>query len=160
MDEFCGKIKAAKDVQHDPDFCVVARTESFIAGWGLEEALKRADAYYRAGADAILVHSKISTADQVLAFMAEWRNDCPIVVVPTTYYSVPTDSLADAGISLAIWANHLLRASITAMQETAAILHREQRLLPIEDEIASVKEIFRLQNAAELKVAERQYLPK
>lgn len=90
VDEFCGKIKAAKDVQQDPDFCVVARTESFIAGRGLTEALKRAEAYYRAGADAILVHSKISTADEVLAFMTEWRNTCPIVVVPTTYYSAST----------------------------------------------------------------------
>jgi phosphoenolpyruvate phosphomutase len=68
IDEFSGKIKAAKDTQQDPDFCVVARIEAFIAGQGLAEALRRAEAYYRAGADAILVHSKRSTPDQVLAF--------------------------------------------------------------------------------------------
>jgi phosphoenolpyruvate phosphomutase len=159
VDEFCGKIKAAKDIQQDPDFCVVARTESFIVGSGLAEALRRAEAYYRAGADAILVHSKISTADEVLAFMREWQDTCPVVVVPTTYYSTPAHELADAGISMSIWANHLLRASIAVMQKTADRLFRERSLLSTESKIVAVKEIFRLQNADELKIAEQQYLP-
>ncbi len=60
MDEFCGKIKAGKDAQRDDDFVIVARVEALIAGWGLDEALKRAEAYRRAGADAILIHSKQS----------------------------------------------------------------------------------------------------
>jgi len=159
INEFCGKIRAAKDSQMNPDFCVVARTESFITGRGLGEALKRAQAYYDAGADAILVHSKISTADQILTFMGEWDDRCPIVIVPTTYYATPTEVFEQAGVSLVVWANHLLRASIVSMQSTAAKLHREQRLLPIEHKIASVKEIFRLQNADELKEAESRYLP-
>ncbi len=158
INEFCGKIRAAKDTQEDPDFCVVARTESFITGRGLSEALKRAEAYYRAGADAILVHSKIKTADQVLAFMGEWDDTCPIVVVPTTYYATPTEEFAKAGVNLVIWANQLLRSSIVAMKQTAATLFEEQWLLPIEHKIAPVKEIFRLQNADELKEAESRYL--
>jgi phosphoenolpyruvate phosphomutase len=157
--EFVGKIKAAKDTQEDPDFCVVARTESFIVGRGLSEALRRAEAYHQAGADAILMHSKISTADQVLSFMKEWQDTCPVVIVPTMYYSTPTEVFAEAGVSMVIWANHLLRSAITAMQGTAATLYREQTLMAIEHEIASVKEIFRLQNADELKQAEQTYLP-
>jgi phosphoenolpyruvate phosphomutase len=157
--EFVGKIKAAKDTQEDPDFCVVARTESFIVGRGLSEALRRAEAYHQAGADAILMHSKISTADQVLSFMKEWQDTCPVVIVPTMYYSTPTEVFAEAGVSMVIWANHLLRSAITAMQGTAATLYREQTLMAIEHEIASVKEIFRLQNADELKEAEQTYLP-
>ena len=157
--EFVGKIKAAKDTQEDPDFCVVARTESFIVGRGLSEALRRAEAYHQAGADAILMHSKISTADQVLSFMKEWQDTCPVVIVPTMYYSTPTEVFAEAGVSMVIWANHLLRSAITAMQETAATLYREQTLMAIEQGIASVKEIFRLQNADELKEAEQIYLP-
>ena len=157
--EFVGKIKAAKDTQEDPDFCVVARTESFIVGRGLSEALRRAEAYHQAGADAILMHSKISTADQVLSFMKEWQDTCPVVIVPTMYYSTPTEVFAEAGVSMVIWTNHLLRSAITAMQETAATLYREQTLMAIEHEIASVKEIFRLQNADELKQAEQTYLP-
>lgn len=160
IQEFSGKIKAAKDTQQDPDFCVVARVEAFITGLGLAEALRRADAYHRAGADAILMHSKISTPDQVLSFMKEWHDTCPVVIVPTMYYRTPKEEFARAGVSVIIWANHLLRSSIAAMQQTAATLYREQTLLAIEQEIAPVKEVFRLQNAEELKRAELQYLPR
>jgi len=157
--EFCGKIQAAKDSQQDDDFCVVARTEAFITGLGLEEALKRADAYFKAGADAILVHSKKSTPEDIMAFMKEWGNACPVVIVPTTYSSTPTQEFTDAGISLIIWANHLLRASITAMQKTAALIYEDQSLHNVEKEVATVKEIFRLQDAVELRQAELKYLP-
>jgi phosphoenolpyruvate phosphomutase len=159
VDEFTGKIKAAKDTQQDPDFCVVARVEAFIAGWGLSEALRRAEAYYRAGADAILMHSKINTADQILSFMVEWRDTCPVVIVPTMYYNTPPQVFEEAGVSLVIWANHLMRSSITAMQRTATKLNEARTLQGIEDEIIPVGEIFRLQNASELKEAEKIYLP-
>lgn len=159
VDEFCGKIRAAKETQQDPDFTVVARVEAFIAGWGLNEALRRAEAYHEAGADAILIHSKLSTADEVLAFMREWGRRSPIVLVPTTYSSTPTSAFEEAGASIVIWANHLLRASITAMQQTTARIHKQRSIFPLESEIAPVKEVFRLQNAAELKEAERRYLP-
>lgn len=160
VDEFAGKIKAAKDTQRDPDFCVVARVEALIAGWGLDEALRRAEAYYGAGADAILMHSKIASADQILAFMNEWQDRCPVVIVPTMYYDTPTEVFEQSGISLVIWANHLMRSSITAMQETAAAIYEARSLQPVEREVVSVKEIFRLQNADELKQAEKVYLPK
>ena len=81
MDEFCGKIKAGKDSQLDDDFQIVARVEALIAGWGMDEALKRAEAYHAAGANAILIHSKKSTADEVLTFTREWANRCPVVLV-------------------------------------------------------------------------------
>ncbi len=159
IEEFMGKIKAAKDTQLDPDFCVVARTETFVVGRSLDEALERADAYYRAGADAVLIHSKVATADQILAFMSQWHNRCPVVIVPTKYYSTPTQVFADAGISMVIWANHLMRASITAMQQTAAKIFQQQNLFQVEKEVATVKEIFRLQNDEELRDAELRYLP-
>lgn len=159
VEEFAGKIRAAKDTQSDPDFCVVARVEAFIAGWGLAEALRRAEAYYEAGADAILMHSKIATADQILSFMEVWGDTCPVVIVPTMYYDTPTSVFSDAGISMVIWANHLLRSSIKAMQQTAAQIYSDQSLANVEREVVPVKEIFRLQNAAELKEAEKLYLP-
>ncbi|HLV45384.1 MAG TPA: phosphoenolpyruvate mutase [Aggregatilineales bacterium] len=158
VDEFCGKIKAAKDSQQDPDFCVVARVEAFIAGWGLSEALRRAEAYHRAGADAILMHSKLSTPDQIIAFMREWRDTCPVVIVPTMYYNTPTEVFEELRISLVIWANHLIRSGITAMQQTARKIYEARSLQTVESEIVPVKEIFRLQNAAELKEAEKRYL--
>jgi phosphoenolpyruvate phosphomutase len=159
IQEFSGKIKAAKDTQEDPDFCVIARVEALIAGWDMGEALKRAEAYHLAGADAILMHSKKSTADQIVAFMREWRDTSPVVVVPTTYYDTPTSVFEEAGVSLVIWANHLLRSSVRAIQETAAQIHQQRSISAIEDQVVPVKEIFRLQNADELKKAEKQYLP-
>src|SRR6202034_756203 len=82
MDEFCGKITAGKDSQSDPNFSIVARVEALIAGWGMEEALKRAEAYRRAGADAILIHSKLSKADEIVTFAREWARRSPLVTVP------------------------------------------------------------------------------
>jgi phosphoenolpyruvate phosphomutase len=159
VEEFSNKIKAAKDTQQDPDFCVVARVESFIAGRGLNEALTRADAYYQAGADAILIHSKLPTPEQIFAFMGEWTNACPVIIVPTMYYSTPTHLFEEAGVSIVIWANHLLRSGISTMQQVAKKIYLERSLLTVEDHIASVEEVFRLQGAAELKAAEKKYLP-
>ena len=158
-DEFVGKIKAAKDTQTDPDFCVVARVEALIAGWGLDEALRRAEAYTDAGADAILIHSKKNTAEEILAFMAAWENRAPVVIVPTMYYATPTAEFEAAGISLVIWANHLIRSSVATMQATARQIHEERSLLSVEPEVVSVKEIFRLQDVRELEEAEKRYLP-
>ena len=157
--EFAGKIRAAKDSQRDPDFCVVARIEALIAGWGLAEALKRAEAYHGAGADAILIHSKLRVADEVLAFAREWGGACPVVIVPTMYSDTPTRVFEEAGISLVIWANQILRASIAAMQQAARCIFEARAVAPLEDQIVPVKEIFRLQDAAELERAEKRYLP-
>lgn len=157
--EFANKIKAAKDTQSTPHFCVVARVEALIAGWGMDEAMRRAEAYHEAGADAILIHSKRSTADEVLEFASRWANRCPVVIVPTMYAQTPTAVFEDAGISLVIWANHLLRASVRAMQETAASIHAARSLHDVDDRVAPLEEIFRLQNDGELRDAERRYLP-
>jgi len=159
MDEFCGKIKAGKDSQTDPDFRIIARVEALIAGWGLDEALRRAEAYRRAGADAILIHSKKSTADEVFAFTKEWANRCPVVVVPTKYYATPTDEFRKANISLAIWANHNLRSAITAMRETSRQIFRDQHLEGVEGRVVSVSDVFDLTGNDELAAAEERYLP-
>ena len=159
IDEFCGKIKAAKDAQIDPDFSVIARVEAFIAGHGLEEALKRAEAYHAAGADGIFIHSKLSSADEVLAFKKEWGDRAPVIIVPTKYYRTPTEVFREAGFSMVIWANMVLRSAIAAMKETTAHIAKAQSLIDIEDRLASVSEVFRLQGAHELEEAEKRYLP-
>lgn len=155
--EFCGKIKAGKDSQQDPDFCVVARVEALIAGWGVDEALRRAEAYQGAGADAILIHSKRPDADEILEFARRWGKQLPLIIVPTTYYGTPTEVFRRAGISVVIWANHLIRASVAAMQRAARLIHDAESLVDVEGQIAPVGEIFRLQGAAELLAAEKLY---
>ena len=157
IETFCGKIQAGKDAQADEDFCIVARVEAFIAGWGLAEALKRGEAYRRAGADAILIHSKLSRPDEILAFAQEWDDRCPLVVVPTKYYSTPTEVFRQHKISLVIWANHLIRANIAAMQATARTIFESESLVDVEGRVATVPEIFRLQGADELLEAEKIY---
>ncbi len=97
--EFCGRTRAGKDAQTDSDFCSVARTESLISGYPMDEALRRAEAYHAAGADAILIHSKRSDFAEIAGFMALWDGRCPIVVVPTMYYSTPTATLRTTGAS-------------------------------------------------------------
>jgi len=159
IDEFSGKIKAAKDTQNDSDFIVVARVEAFITGWGLGEALRRAEAYRKAGADAILVHSKRSDANDIESFMREWNNRHPVIVIPTKYYSMPTDKFRNLGISMVIWANHNIRASIDIMQKTSRQIFNDQSLVNVEDKIVSVSEVFRLQGADELREAEKKYFP-
>lgn len=159
IDEFCGKIKAAKDAQHDRNFSVVARVEAFVAGWGIGEALKRAHAYHEAGADAILIHSRLSRPLDIIDFMKEWGDTAPVVIVPTKYYSTPTEVFREIGVSTVIWANHLMRSSISAMKETAGKIHEESSLMSVEDRIAPLEEVFRLQGAEELRDAERLYLP-
>jgi phosphoenolpyruvate phosphomutase len=154
---FCGKIQAGKDAQRDDDFCIVARVEALIAGWGLDEALRRGEAYRKAGADAVLIHSKQSRPDEILAFAREWANRCPLVIVPTKYYATPTEVFREHGISLVIWANHLVRASITAMQATARSIFETESLVDVEGRVATVAEIFRLQGADELLEAEKIY---
>jgi phosphoenolpyruvate phosphomutase len=158
-EEFALKIQAAKDAQTDPNFSVVARVEAFIAGWGLDEALRRADAYRKAGADAILVHSKRHDADEITAFMNAWGDSGPVVIIPTMYPQVPTEHYESLGVRLVIWANHLLRSSISAMQHTARTINDERSLDSVEHVIAPVAEIFRLQDADELAAAEARYLP-
>ncbi len=158
IEEFAGKIAAGKDTQTDANFCIVARVEALIAGWGMDEALRRAEAYRRAGADAILIHSKLSRPDEILAFAREWARRSPLVIVPTKYYSTPTAVFRQAGISTVIWANHLIRAAATAMQGVAGEIFESQTLVNVEDRIASVNEIFRLQDAEEYSAAERLYL--
>lgn len=159
IDEFCGKIKAMKDIQTDPDFTVVARVEAFITGWGLKEALRRAEAYRLAGADAVLIHSKRSDAVEIESFMKEWDGRLPVVIVPTKYYTTPTTQFRELGISLAIWANHNLRSSIEAMKKISEQIFQDQSLIHVENDIATVQEVFRLQGAGELQIAEQKYLP-
>ncbi|MGD9603039.1 MAG: phosphoenolpyruvate mutase [Gammaproteobacteria bacterium] len=155
--EFSGKIAAGKDSQSDSDFCIVARVEALIAGWDIAEALRRGEAYRRAGADAILIHSKLSRPDQILEFAREWADRAPLVIVPTKYYSTPVEVFRRAKISLVIWANHMIRSAVSAMQKVAAQIHQDESLVEIEDRVASVDEIFRLQGADELEAAEERY---
>jgi len=158
IDEFCGKIKAGKDSQTHEKFSIIARVEALIAGWDMSEALKRAEAYHEAGADGILIHSKLSQSDEIITFAGEWARRSPLVIVPTKYYSTPVEIFRQAGISLVIWANHMIRASVAAMEQVSKHIYEQESLVEIEDQIATVDNIFSLQGAEELSLAQDRYL--
>jgi len=156
--EFCGKIRAAKDAQVGDDFVVVARVEALIAGLGMSEALRRAEAYHDAGADALLIHSRRPDPSEVLQFAREWSGRSPLLIVPTTYSGTPISEYVGTGISGVIWANHTLRAAITGMTALCTAVARHGSPLTSEPCIAPVKEIFELTDLAELVEARSRYI--
>lgn len=157
-DEFAGKLKAALDARLDEDFVVIARTEALIAGRGMAEALQRAEAYRQAGVHGVVIHSKSAKPDEVFAFMREWSGRLPVVLIPTKYHATPAAAFRANGVSTVIWANHLLRGATSRMQELAAQIRREESIVSVEDAVAPMAEIFRLQGDAELAAAEQRYL--
>lgn len=158
IDEFSGRLKAVKDTV--PDMVLVARIEALIAGYGLDEALLRADAYQDAGADAILIHSRKSDAVEILEFARQWAGKLPIVIVPTKYYRTPVAAYREAKISTVIWANHNMRAAVSAMHATCGRILAEESIAGVEPEVATLEEVFGLLNYDELSAAEDRYLPK
>ncbi|MEO3973609.1 isocitrate lyase/phosphoenolpyruvate mutase family protein [Streptomyces sp. CAU 1734] len=145
LPEFVHKIRVAKESARSEDFVVIARTEGFIAGCGVNDVLERAHEYADAGADAILVHSKASTPVELLSFLSRWQRPIPVAVVPTTYYAWHADDAAKAGVSLIIYANHGIRAKVNAMRSVLRSIQQDGSTVNIEGEIASMKDIFELQ---------------
>lgn len=156
--EFVGKIMAAKSAQSNPDFMVVARVEALIAGWGMDEALKRARNYAEAGADAILIHSKSDTPDEIREFCQKWSHEAPVVIVPTTYPQFHIDEMRECGIKMTIYANHGLRASIKAMNEVFCEIKKSGRLSAIDNKIVPMSDVFELQGMTRMIDLEKEFL--
>jgi phosphoenolpyruvate phosphomutase len=156
--EFVGKIKAAKDAQRTKDFMLIARVEALVAGWGQAEALKRAKAYADAGADAILIHSKSKSADEIVEFCRAWDKRAPLVIVPTTYPEITEAELNALGVKVVIYANHGMRASIKAMDEVLAEIARNGGIHSINEKIAPMSYLFDLQGMNRMKEQEKIYL--
>ncbi|MDA9505557.1 phosphoenolpyruvate phosphomutase [Bradyrhizobium sp. CCBAU 11386] len=157
IDEFSGRLRAVKDTVGE-DLVLVARIESLIAGHGMDDAISRANAYADAGADAILIHSRKSIADEIFSFVRAWRNRLPVVIVPTKYYRTPTSAYRKAHVSTVIWANHAMRAAIAAMRQVCHRIFTEEHTASIEPNIATLDEVFELLRYDELARAEARYL--
>jgi len=144
---FAKKIKKICETRQSNDFMVIARIESFILGKGLSDALKRAEVYSKAGADAILIHSKEKTTLEIFSFAREFKkskNFIPLVSVPSTYSKVYERDLIKNGFKLVIYANQLLRAAYPAMQNAAKTILEKSRAFEIDKKIIPIKEIINL----------------
>ena len=147
IEGFCAKIQAGKQAQIADDFMIIARIESFIAGKGQDDAMQRALAYIEAGADGIMIHSKDKSGEDIKGFCLALRKvhtSIPIVVVPTTYNHITEDDLADWGVNVVIYANHMLRSSYPAMLNTAKSILANGRSYEANQYCMSVKEILEL----------------
>ena len=159
IEEFQGKIEAARASRQSKDFLIVARVEALIAGLGQAEALKRANAYVEAGADLILIHSKQKTPEEIEAFIAAWSGAVPLVLVPTAYPEMTVERMRATGkVGMAIWGNHSIRAAVTAMQEVYRRILADGGIQEVDKDIVPVAEIFRLQDMDEVKDIEGRYL--
>lgn len=151
IENFSAKIAAGKKAQLTDDFMIIARIESLILERGMEDALERARAFVKAGADGIMIHSRKKSPDEILEFCDKFRNEdqeTPIVVVPSSFNSITEAELAEHGVNIVIYANQLTRSAFPAMKQTAEDIlryHRAQevdsRLLPIKDIITLIDEI-------------------
>lgn len=159
IEEHCGKIKAAKAAQTVPDFMVIARTEALIAGWGQEEALKRAEAYADAGADAVLIHSKSKKFDELKTVYKAWSGRVPLVVVPTIFDQTTAAEMEEAGAKIIIYANQPVRAAIRAMRDTLDLIKKDTRPGAANDRIVTLPEVYDIVGVPQMEQDEKAFLP-
>jgi phosphoenolpyruvate phosphomutase / 2-hydroxyethylphosphonate cytidylyltransferase len=147
IENFCNKITSAKSVQITQDFMIIARIESLILEAGMDDAIKRAEAYINAGADGIMIHSRHKDPAEILEFCrrySEFENRKPLLAVPSSYNIITEDELEKAGVNIVIYANHLLRSAYPAMQETARSILRFSRSAECDQQMMPIKEILEL----------------
>lgn len=147
IEHFCEKIRAGKAAQRTGDFMIIARIESLILEQGMEDALQRADAYVKAGADGIMIHSKSKDGEEIRIFCQKFRavhKDIPLVVVPTTYNHITEKELGEYGINIIIHANHLIRSAFPAMNKVAHTILEHDRSLEAGEYCMPIKEILTL----------------
>ena len=154
--EFVAKILAAKESRIDKDFFIIARVEALISGAGMDEALTRATAYENVGADAILIHSKQKTPDEIFEFTELWKGTTPLVVVPTTYDTVKISELVSHNIKMVIYANQTLRTAHMAMKELLQKMIKAESISELDKKMSTMQQIFELQEMYNLKNQEKE----
>jgi len=153
--DFVAKLIAAKETKNDKNFMIIARVEALIAGLGIDEAIKRANAYENAGADAILIHSKKNTPDEIFEFSDVWKGKIPLIAIPTSYPSVTIDELSAHKISMVIYANHTLRVAYNAISNLLSQLAKAKSLDEVKLEMSTMDDIFKLQQMYRIKNQEK-----
>ena len=147
IENFCAKIQAGKRAQKSNDFMICARIESLILEQGMEDALARAEAYVNAGADAIMIHSRKESPDEIFEFVEKFRNknqNTPIVVVPTSFNAVTEEEFKKRGVNIVIYANQLTRTGFPAMQNAAKMILENHRAKECDEICMSIKDIITL----------------
>ena len=153
--DFVAKIIAAKESKKDPNFMIIARTEALIAEKGMDEALRRAKAYEKAGADAILIHSKKNTPNEIFEFSEKWNEGILLVVVPTSYPSVKISELISRKIKMVIFANQSLRVAHYVISKALKEIIQNESLDEVKINMSSMEDIFNLQEMYKINDQEK-----
>jgi phosphoenolpyruvate phosphomutase len=154
--EFVAKIIAAKEAKENSNFMIIGRTEALISGLGMKEAVKRANAYEKAGADAILIHSKQDSPEEIFEFSESWGGTLPLVVVPTSFPTVKLDELISHKIKMVIYANQTLRATHAIISKVLEQLKNSASIDDLSVDMTSMQEIFQLQETYNIKKQEEK----
>jgi phosphoenolpyruvate phosphomutase len=147
IENFCNKISAGKKVKLTDEFMIIARIESLILERGMEDALTRAYAYVKAGADGIMIHSRKEDPTEILEFCDKFRVEdkkTPIVVVPSSFNTITNEELAEHGVNIVIYANQLTRSAFPVMQQTAMDILKYHRAKEVDDRLMPIKKIVTL----------------
>ncbi|HET8571988.1 MAG TPA: isocitrate lyase/phosphoenolpyruvate mutase family protein [Candidatus Limnocylindria bacterium] len=156
VDEQARRLAAAKQAQSGQEFVLIARVESLIAGHGVADACERADAYVRAGADAIIIHSKDKTLGEIEGFLGSWQGlgSVPLVCIPTLFPTFTAQELGERGFNMVILANQPMRAAVQAMEQTLATMREQGTAASVDPSIAAVNHVFDLVGTREAIEAE------
>ena len=154
--DFVSKIIAGKEAKENPNFMLIARTEALISGMGMKEAIKRANAYEKAGADAILIHSKRDSPEEVFEFSESWGGTLPLIVVPTSFPTVKLDELISHKIKMIIYANQTLRATHAVILKVLEQLKNSTSINDLSVDMTTMQEIFQLQETYNIKKQEEK----
>lgn len=152
---FVAKLIAAKDAKKNKEFMIIARVEALIAGLGMKEAIKRANAYEKAGADAILIHSKKNTPEEIFEFADTWKGKTSLIVIPTSYPSVTINELSSHKIKMVIYANQTLRVAYNAISNLLDQLTKAKSLNDVKVDLSTMEDIFQLQQMYHIKNQEK-----
>lgn len=147
IEEFSEKIAAGKKAQLTNDFMIIARIESLILEKGMDDALKRAFAFVKAGADGIMIHSRKKDPSEIVEFCDRFREEdklTPIVVVPSSFNIITEEELAEHGVNIVIYANQLTRSAFPAMKQTAEDILRYHRAKEVDDRLMPINQIITL----------------
>lgn len=147
IENFCKKIEEGKKVQLTDEFMIIARIESLILEQGMDDALTRARAYVKAGADGIMIHSRRKEPDEIIEFCDKFRaedKETALVVVPTSFNTIYESELVEHGVNVVIYANQLTRSAFPAMESTAKSILKHHRAKEVDDTLLSIKEIISL----------------
>ena len=149
--DFVSKLVAAKNARKNPDFLIIGRTEALIADLGVDEAIDRANAYEKAGADIIFTHSRKTSPDEIFEFCKQWKGKIPLMIVPTAYPTVTLDELESHGIAMVVYAHQTTLAAFAAVSDVIKQMSKVKSLSDLNINLAPMEDVFNLQGMQKIR---------